>query len=44
MTAINNFVSRQKQQKERACKQRVIVMPLGIGEKEWESYRTACRC
>lgn len=43
MTAIIDSASRQKQYKERACKQRVIVLPLGIGEKEWESYRTACR-
>ena len=41
MTTIINSVSRQKQQKERACKQRVFVMPLGIGEKGWKSYGTA---
>lgn len=43
MTAIINSASRQKQYKERACKQRVIVMPLGIGEKGLKSFGTACR-
>lgn len=41
MTAIINSVSCQKQQKERAYKQRFVVMPLEIGEKGWKFFGTA---
>lgn len=38
MTSTMNFTTCQKQQKERACKQRVFLMPLGMsgtGGKLW---------
>lgn len=40
MTAIMISASCQKQQKERARKQRAVLMPLWMGEKGWKSYGT----
>lgn len=38
MATMMNSVFCQKQQKEHACKQRVVVMPLRMSEKGWEPY------
>lgn len=38
MTAMMNSVTCQKQQKERACKQRVVVMPLWMCGTGWKSF------
>lgn len=39
MATMMNVVLCQKQQKERACKQRAIVLPLWMSEKGWKPYR-----
>ncbi len=38
MTTMKNFVICQEQQKEHACKQRFIVMPLWMSERGWKSF------
>lgn len=38
MTTMNTSKLCQKQQKERACRQRIVVMPLRMGERGGKSY------